>query len=751
MPVSVSLQGEYVSCAARFLSETTSQATTAHESGLLKSIHTALRGPGADLGSVHSSVVLSCGPSKETELSWNAHTVILSEGGILKKKWNFEGEAQAVQWACLGWLEEPIPITTGPCHRHSSDSDDDFPLPSAGLKQKSTFGPFSQVEQELKICGDGEPLVRTVFVFLRSIGKMFLYNGLEYTFGLPFIVRKAWPLHPHGVMIQRILDRCEMEDAEVTGDITLPTIFSITSPYSEPGAVGMTTGITGGFDNITASLEDEDENSTKPLKSVPATELVIAVKSRGPEAFNDDIVVTIEVDKRQLTVWRYAYVKPKDIPVPLGRQESKNATLTNQSSSFPVLPPALSTTATVSSLIHGTSQPSQFPGISKARRNSLTRNDLSMTMDRMLLGGRSENDTILVPIEHGRMKSAYWMEKLHSQHLSDIEYVLVAYHVFVQSNQFNSALSFRNVAVALFDHRFAGTKTRSLVAICFPASNTLSIFSLFYEDKAKLVPVMQTTAISIAALRVTRDVVYDLLCVKPDGHIALFTHGLRQLWIGVESIAPKIVLLQDAVHSSLTLVHEDGSKSRASFNLVPSDPLTLQTLHILASPLPPIEFFVLHRTFLEIWSAQGLRTSDGVEFQCLFASVSKIFNLEGSIQTSPQSTSWDAMSSSCSVIRFCDDPALRRLSLPPISKPNAIQPFSGTPRVYLGPVLWALHLLAEELRLQINHFQSVLRLAPLICRIACIIRPEWADYWKRRCPEALLDWPLQRTTSTCYH
>jgi anaphase-promoting complex subunit 1 len=32
-----------------------------------------------------------------------------------------------------------------------------------------------------------------------------------------------------------------------------------------------------------------------------------------------------------------------------------------------------------------------------------------------------EADTTLTPIEHGRMKAAYWMEKLYSQQISDNE------------------------------------------------------------------------------------------------------------------------------------------------------------------------------------------------------------------------------------------------------------------------------------------------------------------------------------------
>jgi len=321
---------------------------------------------------------------------------------------------------------------------------------------------MAQREQEREI--ECAALCPAVFVFLRSIGKIYLLNGIEYTFSLPFIVRKAWALYPHGVMIQRVLDPTEVEEAELTGDTTLPTIFSVTSPFSEAASVGLTTGILGGSDVATATLKDEEENTTRPLKSVPATETVVWVSHRGPES-TDDVLVTVDVEKHQLSIWRYVYIKPKDTPLPLGRSKShkrnhsrKRASISaplpgsrRQSamavefvdhrdhlspstldhsptpefpemspfSALPGRPPALSTTATMASLVTGGS--SQWSAPDHGRRSSLNRNDLSVTMDRMVLGGRMDVEAALAPVEHGRMKAAYWVEKLHSQDIPEIE------------------------------------------------------------------------------------------------------------------------------------------------------------------------------------------------------------------------------------------------------------------------------------------------------------------------------------------
>lgn len=57
----------------------------------------------------------------------------------------------------------------------------------------------------------------------------------------------------------------------------------------------------------------------------------------------------------------------------------------------------------------------------RGRRNSLTRNELSVTMDKMALGKRPDSDISFTTVEHGRMTFAYWAEKLYHYELSDSE------------------------------------------------------------------------------------------------------------------------------------------------------------------------------------------------------------------------------------------------------------------------------------------------------------------------------------------
>ena len=191
------------------------------------------------------------------------------------------------------------------------------------------------------------------------------------------------------------------------------------------------------------------------------------------------ILVTIDVEKQQLTIWRYVYIRPKDTPAPLCRAygaSSANNTQKRQSisgvgsrrtsalfdgrdrlrpmspnartqeaalitdpfelpevpslSSLPGMAPALSSTTTMASLVSGAASSQSRTGPAKGRRNSLSRNDLSMTLDRMALGGRLESDITLTPIEHGRMKAAYWMEKLITHSIGKEEYVLFLFAIY---------------------------------------------------------------------------------------------------------------------------------------------------------------------------------------------------------------------------------------------------------------------------------------------------------------------------------
>ncbi|KAG2076443.1 hypothetical protein BDR04DRAFT_1148887 [Suillus decipiens] len=753
------------SAATTFL--TTPSRDASEESDLLRSIRAAIRSSGTNTVNTTFSPLFTDGSESwiDQELSWNDYCVVLSEGGVIKRKWDLSQENQIIQHACIGKLMQPTGSSTRQAHgsAHYTKSDE-----TPGTT--NIFGPFASFRNEAKAVEDSDEEILGVFVFLRSIGKVFLRNGMDYTFSLPFLVHRAWPLRPHGVLIQRILDPAEVDEARVTGDDLLPTIFTITSAFSEPEAVGITSGILGGFGDEPVVLVDEEEHCSKPLVTVPASDEVVWVSPGVPNS-TGEFLVTFDADRGGLSIWRYAYLKPKDAPVPLTRTRRHSASRKS------VTAPGNRRQSSVSELLELDRRlpqdmefdddfPPPFPpksglapsttsGITAQppigrKRDSISRLDLSLTMDRMALGGQRDPEVLITPVEHGRMKASYWAQQLTTHNLGGRQ------------------LPTRDISVALFDQRFDGKVHHSLLAVCLPEVQVIVFMITIEEDKKSFVVESLGTleAVAIASIRATRGDIWDLLAVKKDGSLSVFTHGLQELriqlrlaqaWNGDNSDSFEVISLDHVVAlkhvcvSSVYMEMSDGKVYYARLDMTPRDPLVTQAIQVLALVLPKAQAFDLHRSFLESWSRRYFRTSPGLEFQeltlALFALLDLTLVYPFKKDESTSSSVWERFSAmSTSSRSFNDDPALKRLKLPkpPITQHYVL--FTTTVNPLLAPVLYGLHMLAEGLRLVVLRYDSLMLLIPVICQIAHIVRPEWADYWKRLCPDIMTGWPAPSTT-----
>lgn len=330
-------------------------------------------------------------------------------------------------------------------------------------------------------------------------------------------------------------------------------------------------------------------------------------------------------------------------------------------------------------------------------------------------------------------------------------------------------LSTKDISVALFDQRDNATGYHSLLAVCLPEAQVI-VFSITFDENKKSFLVKNPVtleAAAIASIRATRADVWDLLAVKKDGSLSLFTHGLHELriqlrlaqpWNGDSSDSSQVVSLDHVVAlkhvcvSSVYMEMSDGKVYFARMDMSPSDPLVTQAMQMIALVLPEDQAFDLHQKFLELWSQRYFRTSPSLEFQELTLALFSLLDLrlvypfkhEESITSS---SVWERFSVLTTSNRsFDDDPALKRLKLP--TPPTTQHYFLFTLNVnpLLAPVLYALHMLAEDLRLDVLRYESLMLLIPLICQIAHIVRPEWADYWKRLCPNIMPGWPAPATT-----
>jgi anaphase-promoting complex subunit 1 len=452
-------------------------------SELLKKIHRALHGSLTSSEStsyIHSTLYANIAPpwQSELELSWNRSSVVLSVGDVVQRQWNFANEGRPVQWACIGHLARP------PKRRRSKVNVNEDPLmatdPTDEAAMSATFGPFHHHTSHQTTSHDTtkktgvEPkedeIVPAVFIFLRDVGRIYALDGTDYNFPLPFLTRRAWPLHPHGVLIQRMPEPGEFDvmPSEADEDYLLPTIFTLTNPWAEPSAVAVASGLVGS----PARLKDETQYTSRRIPNISPKEIVLWTAPRVDGA-GDDIALTYNEEEESINIWRYAYIRQNDAPKPLKKRRanaarrrssmmngfrSNNAAGTEASSdqefdnflslahgepdshdsdadeslplsALPNRQPSLKATTMqaigkkASDAI--TATPSSItarrgsPSLSNHRRGgSTTRNELSITMDRMALNAKAEAD-MMYSVEPGVMKPTFWFEKLDSLAFQD--------------------------------------------------------------------------------------------------------------------------------------------------------------------------------------------------------------------------------------------------------------------------------------------------------------------------------------------
>lgn len=320
-----------------------------------------------------------------------------------------------------------------------------------------------------------------------------------------------------------------------------------------------------------------------------------------------------------------------------------------------------------------------------------------------------------------------------------------------------SSLAWSDISVGIFDQRWNGKSTTALLAICLSASQTLIVLSLRRKEGKVFTepPHARLPAISVAPVRALRSNVYDLLVVKPNRTLAILTHGMHEIPIRIRSsVEPKVadngvLSLKDSVNSSVSLTFADRSIARISINLIPDELLTKQCLFMLSMMLPAQFFFDLHHRFLLKWSLRGYSSIDDDTFNSFKDAVFEILSIPNP-SSKLDTNSWNNLCMTSSLTRYDDDPAFRRLKLPPSLRTMPAK-ISYKPHEHTGVVLHGLHYVGLNLWLNVRRHRDLLKLATVVCKLAIVVRPEWADFWKRISPDALDYWPSSADSSTYIH
>ena len=276
--------------------------------------------------------------------------------------------------------------------------------------------------------------------------------------------------------------------------------------------------------------------------------------------------------------------------------------------------------------------------------------------------------------------------------------------------------------------------------------------------KVELLQDMQAT--SVAPVRSTRPTVKDLLLVKPDGSLGVLTHGIRQISIqpriGSTQQAPagmdvdggprsttslKVVRVEERTESCATFVMDNGEKMYGSLVFSSPDILIHRCFEVLAMALPSELAFAIRLEFLYLWHKQGLFTIEDTVLVCFRRALYKILHINDP-DPEPTITNWDDLSQSPLFDDLSEDVSLLGLVHPPSARKHAPADFRIIkPHPLAGAALNALHHLAEDMRINLEQQILALRIVPIICTMALVIRPEWADYWKRLCPDIILALP----------
>ncbi|OCB86061.1 hypothetical protein A7U60_g6959 [Sanghuangporus baumii] len=782
-----------------------------YESDLLKSVRAALQGSGKEPCPSFRKTTSSAidGQDGEEDLTWDDSTVVYSTGGTLRQSWNFEEEGQRIQYVCFGWLL--IEGTVHPSNHGGGAHHEDDVLPFAAyIEQKSErdpFGPFFRARKAGMRTVEPTMIARGIYVFLRSFGKVFLMNGLEYSFSLPFIVHRAWPLSPHGVLLERVIEPPELDEPD-----PLPRLYSMTNPFQEPRPVGLTENIKGGHGFSLTPAEIAAHELEGVARTIHAEEQVVWIAPRVQDTSDsDNIITTLDRTKRRLSFWRYIYIPPNAVPVasPTTTQDKQGSLpgdkartytkVTGHSgkdmiarsdrirapspeldlsqppelgempplSALPGMAPTLSSTMTLASLASSGSTMSHWPSSApiRGRRNSLTRNDLTSTMDRMILGRRSEvQNQPTSPVVNQSISPVYWAERLYEYQLSE-----------------EDSIAWQNLSFATYDQRFDGKQPRSLVAFCLPASQFLVVLNLATaSDENTLKMTFSSTRLriqSIVPVKSTRPHTWDLLILKSDGNLSLlgFDNMEIPLKINISGLgyaeamaidsddvsmsdehsgssatssgSPKVIGVSDPLVSTVKLILDDGRLARLALDLTPTDQLVFHIIQVLTVYCKSDDYFRIYKSFIHSWMEKRKSASPDVQFDCLAEAILKNWGV-GWVSTEDPSSSaaptdaWSELLSTSTHFHLRDDTALATIMpvSPPPPRLPTIRDLSRSDKVSLHCVLMGLHVLGEEYRLLIHKHEPLLRLSTLTLRLAQLIRPGFSDLLKRLYPTSSSGW-----------
>ncbi|GAA5993657.1 hypothetical protein JCM5350_003049 [Sporobolomyces pararoseus] len=401
--------------------------------------------------------------------------------------------------------------------------------------------------------------------------------------------------------------------------------------------------------------------------------------------------------------------------------------------------PSLRRTHTLQNDATGGAAGGGLGGSPENRRTSLTRNDLSVTMDRMALsqgssvgggggGGVAPSSTLL----HTGMLLSGGIETLMDReatvYLGEEEWVDQIGRRNWEGGEESSEWKFtrvwegdldgtsaKGIQVDLFDQRSSTTATLSIL---LPAASTLLLLSLSLDTTTNYlscIPIKQIEAIEACTVTATRSDIKDLLLKKPYGEFGLIScQGMELEVTGpseveeeskIESNGGKRVVLSSEKVRQLTSL-KVGIESRG---------LDSKVLETLAQCLGTQEFEGILRS---VWR----RTEKENGYERVRGALEEMFGIEPEPPTT--TTTGGGLGDSCFLNR------LRTSSTSKSQIPSSRSNIDSTSTHFA--ILLSLHLLVQSLRLRISTTREAQVLAKLVVRFAHAVGARgWVDDYRR--------------------
>ncbi|WVF72786.1 hypothetical protein IAT40_007604 [Kwoniella sp. CBS 6097] len=271
----------------------------------------------------------------------------------------------------------------------------------------------------------------------------------------------------------------------------------------------------------------------------------------------------------------------------------------------------------------------------------------------------------------------------------------------------------------------------------------------------------------------TRSNVFDVLFLARNGSMQLLTTGGRtipftidrppveahaevarkfasSLRMGVDqrhsraNSEKRIVKLDDAIGPRFTAIYEDDERIGVSADMRIRHHTTQQCLVALSYVLPASDFFLLKREVLS--AIQQLPSPGKACRRSLWDTFSRV--LRGMLQLGPAPTSLEPVHQLLVDAQHSSSRLARRLAFrvrprTPSASPQGTNVRETLPLEDAAPVMLALHLVAQDLRLSATRRDELGGIVRLISDIASRIgMADWKDYWARLMPYEVSDFAL---------